>query len=80
MRRFGLIGLVATALIGCSSEPDPGPGMTKPTAGQIEANIQKIQSDPNMTPQAKEAAIAGIKAAQAKMEGESSSVPAGKPK
>ncbi|RYG36065.1 hypothetical protein EON81_10865 [bacterium] len=78
MRRLGLIGLFAVALAGCSGEPDAGPGITTPTADQIEANVKKIEADPNMTPQAKEAAIAAVRSAQEKMQSDASAVPAGK--
>lgn len=48
------------ALPGCEGQPDNGPPPVVKTQAMIDAQIQKIQNDPNMSPQAKEAAIQSV--------------------
>jgi len=54
--------VVLAVLGGCNGEPDNGPPPLVKTQETINAQIEKIKNDPNMTPQAKEAAARGIQA------------------
>jgi hypothetical protein len=47
-------------LFGCEGQPDNGPPPVVRTQATVDAQIEKIRQDPNMTPEAKEAAIQGI--------------------
>ena len=47
-------------LVGCEGQPDNGPPPLVKTQETVNAQIEKIKQDPNMTLQAKEAAIQGI--------------------
>jgi hypothetical protein len=51
---------ILAALTGCEGQPDNGPAPIVKTQAMIDAQIQKIQADPNMSPQAKEAAIQSV--------------------
>jgi len=51
------------SLGGCEGQPDNGPPPLVKTQESINAQIEKIKNDPNMSPQAKEAATRGIQSA-----------------
>jgi len=56
-----LIGFTAV-LVGCGEDTGtpPPPPMSQ---AQVDANVEKIKNDPNMPPQLKERAMAGVRAA-----------------
>ena len=58
--RHLLLALAAIAALWGCGQPDNGPPPLVKTQATIDAQIEKIKQDPNMTPQAKEAAIRGI--------------------
>jgi hypothetical protein len=65
----GLVLIPSLLMTGCSKKEDPGAeenrDSSKPTVGSSttpEAQIKRIQDDPNMPAPAKQAAIAQIKA------------------
>jgi hypothetical protein len=63
MNRFLLMGLVlltAGGVVGCEGEPDNGEPVPKMSKSSIEGDIAKIEADPNMSQQAKQAAIAAL--------------------
>jgi len=60
IRRLFLASAVVAGLVGCQGEPDNGPPPVVKTQATIDAQIQKIKADPNMSEQAKEGAIRGI--------------------
>ena len=62
MRRILAAFAVLAALTGCEGEPDAGPPPVVRTQEMVDAQIEKIKNDPNMTAQAKEAAIRGMQA------------------
>jgi hypothetical protein len=51
---------VLAVLAGCEGQPENGPPPVVKTQAMIDAQAEQIRKDPNMSPQAKEAAIAGI--------------------
>jgi predicted small lipoprotein YifL len=58
--RHSLAALIAlAALLGCGG-PDDGPPPLVKTQATVDAQIEKIKQDPNMTPEAKEGAIRAI--------------------
>lgn len=52
------------SLMGCSEKKEETPGRTVSNANTQEDEIKRIQNNPNMPPQAKLAAIKGLKDAQ----------------
>lgn len=62
MKKFPFLGalVILAALTGCESQPDNGPAPVVKTQAMVDAQIAKIRNDPNMAPQAKEAAIQSI--------------------
>lgn len=61
---FALFGFAAL-LAGCSTEDSGTPPPPPMSSAQVEANVQKIQSDPNMPEAQKQMAINGMKAGAA---------------
>ena len=58
-----LVGIVAALLAGCSQSNYGGEATVTPTQSskQVEDQIKKYENDPNMPPQAKQAAIAALR-------------------
>ncbi len=58
------MALLASLLMGCGAEQNYGGEVAltpEESQRQIDDQIKKIEDDPNMPPQAKSAAIAGLK-------------------